>query len=481
MNPRTLLLGLLGTTLLALGGVGAGGTLVRDPLIVDSALSWVRYGHGRDLATGVVYVGVALLVWAWVRMGREVRAERSNAHGVLTTIAAWCAPLAIAPPLFSRDVYSYLAQGNLALQGFDPYAVGPSVLPGPLTDNVSWLWQNTTAPYGPLFVLVAKGVVAVTGNSVISGVLVMRLLMLTGLAMLCWALPGLVRHLGGRTSLALWLAVANPLTLVHLVAGAHNDQLMIGLLALGTLFVLDGRHVRGIALVTVAAAVKATAVVALPFLVWVWASRLPGSTWSRFARSAGAGLAVFAGLFTLCTVLAGVDLGWISGLKTSSAIINWLSLPTGLGMLAHSFVGLFADVAHDPFIYVGRTLGSLLLAYVAARQWWAARDGDAREVVRRAALVLLAVAALAPATLPWYFSWALALAAGLTWRLPVMALVVGGSVWLLLVTYPSGDSALTSWGFLTGALLVSVLAGVSLVRPDPLGLSSRPATGEARA
>ncbi|MCP2256730.1 alpha-1,6-mannosyltransferase [Streptoalloteichus tenebrarius] len=479
MQIRTLLLGLLGTALLALGGIGAGGTLVRDPLIVDSALSWVRYGHGRDLATGVVYVGVAFLVWAWVRLGREVRAERTNAHGVLTTVAAWVAPLVIAPPLFSRDVYSYLAQGNLALHGFDPYEVGPSVLPGPLTDNVSWLWQNTIAPYGPLFVLAAKGVVAVTGNSVIAGVLVMRLLMLTGLAMLCWALPGLVRHLGGRTSVALWLAVANPLALVHLVAGAHNDQLMIGLLALGTVFVLDRRHVAGIALITLAAAVKATAVVVLPFLVWVWASRLTGSPWSRFARAAGTGLAVFVGLFTTCTVLAGVDLGWISGLKTSAAIVNWLSLPTGLGMLAHSFVGLFVDVGYDPFIYTGRALGTLLLAYIGIRQWWAARDGDPREAVRRASIVLVAVAVLAHATLPWYFTWALALAAGLTWRLSAMVPVVGGSVWLLLVTYPSGNSALESWGFLGGALLVSALASVSLVRHDPLGLSSR--SGRARA
>ena len=57
-----------------------------------------------------------------------------------------------------------------------------------------------------------------------------------------------------------------------------------------------------------------------------------------------------------------------------------------------------------------------------------------------------------------------------------MTLAACASVWLLLVTFPNGNTALYSWGYLAGALAASVLAAVSLVRRDPLGLSTRQAT-----
>src|SRR5688500_1672457 len=51
--PRVLRLGALGGLLIALGGVGAGAVLRRDPLLTGTILNAVRYGHGRDLATAV--------------------------------------------------------------------------------------------------------------------------------------------------------------------------------------------------------------------------------------------------------------------------------------------------------------------------------------------------------------------------------------------------------------------------------------------
>ncbi len=76
------------------------------------------------------------------------------------TALAWIAPLLVSPPLFTRDPFSYLAQGALPLAGFDPYAVGPDAMGGVFTDNVHYFWQDTPAPYGPLFILLAKGVVS---------------------------------------------------------------------------------------------------------------------------------------------------------------------------------------------------------------------------------------------------------------------------------------------------------------------------------
>jgi alpha-1,6-mannosyltransferase len=466
----TVLLGLIGSVLLATMAVGAGGILVTDPLITGGPLSWIRYGHGRDLATAGLYVGVALMVWAWVRLGRKVMAGVAEGRDVLAAGAVWMAPMLFSPPLFTRDVYSYLAQGALALRGLDPYQVGPAELPpGPVADNVHYLWQTTPAPYGPLFILIAKIMSWLTDEDAILGVIGMRLVLLSGLAMLIYALPRLADHLGGNRDVTLWLVVANPMTVVHLVGGPHNDLLMIGLLAMGTLLVLQRQHVGGIALVTVAMAVKASAGVALPFLVWIWARRLPGGPKQQLLRAGAAALGVFGAVFAGVTLLAGVGLGWIPALDAPSLIVNWMSLPTGAGQLAHALTAPFHDVSSRLFIKIFRLLGSGLFLVILARQWWLARSGES-EAVRRAAIALLWAALLAPATLPWYLTWALVLGAALMWRPRALAAVVAASTWLVLCTYPTGESGLNSVPYQIGTLAVSVLAAVSLLRKDPLRL-----------
>ena len=100
--------------------------------------------------------------------------------------------------------------------------------------------------------------------------MLLRLTMLPGLALMMWAVPHLARHLGGKPAVALWLAVLNPLVLIHLIGGVHNEMLMVGLMAAGIALVLERHHVAGIGLVAIGVAIKATAGIALPFIVWIW-------------------------------------------------------------------------------------------------------------------------------------------------------------------------------------------------------------------
>lgn len=467
---RTIALGAIGAVLLLIGSIGGAGVLVHDPILGSGPLSAIRYGHGRDLCTGVLYIGFGLLVWAWIRLGRGVLAGLVGTRGVLLSAVAWIAPLLIAPPLFTRDVYSYLGQGLLALHGLDPYGIGPAALTGPIPDNVHPTWQTTPAPYGPLFIGISKGVILLAGDGMISSVIVMRLVLLCGLMMLIFALPGLVRHLGGNLPVALWLATASPMTVVHLVGGPHNDMLMIGLLALGTLMLLDGRHAGGIALVTLAMAIKGTAGIALPFLVWIWASRMPGSFWQRFTRAFLPATALFTVVFGACMVLSKVGFGWLPALAAPGMIVNYLSLPTGIGQAVHGVVSLFVDVERGGFVNTGRTLGSLVLAAILVRQWWQARGGGV-DAIRRAAISLCAVALLSPTVLPWYLTWGLALACGLVWTPRALSYVVGASVALVFGYYPDGEQAMYNWPLVAVGVTVAVLGGLSLVRFDPLGLS----------
>ncbi|MGI8799324.1 MAG: polyprenol phosphomannose-dependent alpha 1,6 mannosyltransferase MptB [Pseudonocardia sp.] len=471
---RALLLGLVGGLLLVLGGVGGAGVLVSDPVLSDSPFAFWRYGHGRELAIWVVYIGLALITWAWVLLGRAVLARKVGGRGVLTTSAAWLAPIVFAPPLFTRDPFSYLAQGALQIAGFDPYAVGPAVLLGPISDNVHAFWQNTPANYGPLFVLLAKAIMVLTGSNLIAGVIVMRLAMMVGLVLLVWATPGLVRHLGGKVALALWIVVANPLMVIHLVGGPHNDLLVIGLLAAGCLLMLDGRHVAGIVVVSLGIAIKVSIVVALPFLVLVWAARLTGTRPLRITKAAAAAGGLFVATFAAATLAAGVGLGWLPALNAPTQIVNWLSLPTGIGELVYGLTSWVAEPQKPPFIVVARVIGVLVLLVIAWRQWWAARDGGP-DAVRRAGLVLVAVAVLSPTTLPWYVTWGMALLAMGPWSPRALSLVVFASVWLVVVAFPDGESALYQPVYLAVCAAGALLAAISLRRPDPLGLRGPPA------
>lgn len=467
---RTVMLGTIGSLLILVSALGAGAILAQDPLIGRGPFSWIRYGHGRILATLVLYTGFALVVWAWVLLGRHVLAGRVGTRPVLVAALCWTIPMLFSPPVFSRDAYLYIAYGTLPLHGYDPFSVGPGVLDvDPVVDNVDSFWQATPAPYGPLFILLAKGVMSITGTNMIASVILMKLGLVVGVGLMVWAMPGLVRHLGGKLPVALWLAVAGPMTVVHLIGGPHNDILMVGLLAVGTVLVLDRKHVLGMIVLTLAVAVKATAAVALPFLVWVWAGHLKSTRWRNFTRACAFSVGIFVVTFAAATIVSGVDLGWIGALDAPTAIVNWLSIPTGAGEILHGLVGIFADLPKVWFVTAMRIVGGGLLLWILVRQWWLARDGGP-DAVRRAAIALFAFAVLSPATLPWYLVWGFVLAAALRWERRQLAVLVTFAVFLVLTYTPAGDDLLYDWLFMALAAGVSILAGLSLLRRDPLNL-----------
>ncbi|MGX1811964.1 alpha-(1-_6)-mannopyranosyltransferase A [Nocardia sp. NPDC055321] len=492
--------GLLGATMITCGGFGAGATRVHDPLMEDLHLSWLRFGHGYALATIMVWIGVLLMIASWVRLGRTVIRGGSGVtlRELRAVVALWSVPLVFAAPLFSRDAYSYLAQGALLRDGFDPYAVGPVFNPGVLLDNVSEVWTHTTAPYGPIFLLLGRAVTGVTGDNVIAGTIALRLVMLPGLALMVWAVPYLTRHLGGRPAVALWLAVLNPLVLIHLLGGVHNEMLMVGLMCAAIALVLERQHAAGIVVLSIGVAIKATAGVALPFLVWIWmlhererraaqrAGRSPENLPNNerphdaaqptpdmphpariFARIAGLGLGVFAAVFAAATMLAGVGIGWLTALSGSKKIIQWLSLPTILRDIIAAQTPLNPDTLLDPL----RALCMLALVAVLAWTWWRFRHSE-REAVLGIVIAFVAIVVLSPAALPWYYSWPLALAAGFALSTTTLMTLVGLCTWLMLVFNPDGSHGMYNLWHVTAATAVATVAALSLRTVDPLRLRS---------
>lgn len=499
--------GFIGAIMITVGGFGAGATRTRDPLLEALHLSWLRFGHGYALSTIFIWIGVLLMITAWVRLGRTTigTGDRPDAGVTLNELRAivgiWIFPLLFAVPMFSRDAYSYLAQGGLLRDGFDPYVVGPVANPGVLLDNVSPVWTTTTAPYGPIFLLLGRAITSVTGDNVVAGTIAMRLVMLPGLALMMWAVPYLTKHLGGKPTVALWLAVLNPLVLIHLWGGVHNEMLMVGLMCAAIALVLERHHVAGIVVLAIGVAIKATAGVALPFLVWIWMlherekraaqragrdpAHLPESERPHdaaeptedmphpammFAKIAGLGLSVFAAVFAAASVIAGVGIGWLTALSGSKKIINWLSLPT----ILRDIITWVTPLNPDKLLSLTRMLCMVALAVMLVWTWWRFRHSE-REAVLGILIAFVGIVILSPAALPWYYSWPLALAAGFALSTTTLMVLVGLCTWLMLVFQPDGSLGLYNFWHVAAATFAAVVAALSLRTVDPLRLRSTPA------
>lgn len=466
-DARPALLGCLGAILITAGGVGAGSTRLHDPLLESLHLSWLRFGHGLVMSSVLLWLGVALMLGAWLWLGRRVVDRSATVYTMVATTGFWLVPLLLSVPVFSRDTYSYLAQGALLRDGFDPYSVGPVDNPNALLDNVSPIWTITTAPYGPAFILVAKFITQLVGDNVVAGTMVLRLCMLPGLALLIWAAPRVARHLGTSGAAALWICVLNPLVMIHLIGGVHNEMLMVGLMMAGIALAFERHHFAGIALVATAVAVKATAGLALPFLVWVWMRHLrdrrgyPAA--GAFAVASAASLAIFGAVFAVLSWLAGVGLGWLTALAGSVKIINWLTVPTATANLVNLFGGLIFGVNFYAVLEVARIVGIAIIVVTLPLLWWRFRHDD-REALAGIAWAMVVVVLFVPAALPWYYTWPLAVAAALAQSRVAIAAIAGFSTWIMVIFKPDGSHGMYSWIHVLLASACAALAWYFLYR-----------------
>ena len=459
-------LGFVGAALITLGGLGAGSTRQHDPLLESLHLSWLRFGHGLVVSSLLLWIGVILMLAAWLWLGRRlVDGRPTSEYTMIATTGFWLAPLLLSVPLFSRDTYSYLAQGALLRDGFDPYAVGPIENPISLLDNVSSIWTTTTAPYGPAFILVAKFVTVLVGNNVVAGTMLLRLCMLPGLALLIWSAPRVARHVGADGSVALWICVLNPLVIVHLMGGVHNEMLMVGLMMAGIALTFAGRHVAGAALIAVAVAVKATAVLALPFMVWVWVRHRGGNRVRAFLVASAASVATFVAVFAVLSGLAGVGLGWLTALAGSVRIINWLTIPTAVANLTEAIGGLFVPVNFYAVLEVTRLGGMAAILVALPLLWWRFRHDD-RESLQGIAWAMAVVVLFVPAALPWYYTWPLAVVSALAQSRSSIALIAGFSTWIMVIFKPDGSHGMYSWLHVLLATAIAVAAWYSLNRAE---------------
>jgi alpha-1,6-mannosyltransferase len=382
--------------------------------------------------------GAVMMALAWLMLGRFALGPRRMSRSQLDrTLLLWALPLLIAPPMYSKDVYSYLAQSEIALLGLDPYRVGPATglgLDHVFTLSVPSLWRETPAPYGPLFLWIGQTISGVTGENIVAAVLCHRLVVLFGVGLIVWATPRLAHRCGVAEVSALWLGPCNPLLFMHLVAGIHNEALMLGLMLAGTEFALrgiDSSHpllprplawphgsaewvrwrpmamlLLGAVLITMSSQVKLPSLLALGFVAMALAWRWGGTVKAFFLASFSLG-AVSLVVMAIIGWASGLGFGWLFTLGTANVVRSWMSPPTLLA-LGTGQVGILLGLGDHTtaVLALTRAIGVSIIAVVVTWLLLAVMRGRLHPV-GGLGVALGATVLLFPVVQPWYLLWAI--------------------------------------------------------------------------
>jgi len=378
------LLGLLGLAVAAVPLAAPGAGLV--PATAGGSPDWLlgAYGGGLGVSAGLYYCFLWLAFASYLAVLRA--APLLGGRLIWGAIAVGIAAFALAAPLLSQDVFSYLSYARLGtVHGLSPYVHVPAESPADAAFPYVG-WADDVSAYGPLFTLLTYPLGSVSVPVALWLLKGLAATSVAGVAAICARLAP-ARGLDPRAAAA--FVALNPLVLVHVVGGAHNDGLMVLGLMAGCAAILTGRESSGGGALVIAGAIKVSAAFAGPFAL-IGAPRR-----CRLLAGGLVALALLAAAAFLAFAAHGLDAIGLAG-ENQARVSNY-SLPNALAELLGADVDVVRTVA--------------LIAYavvVTALIAWVLRGGDWIRAAAWAGFGLLLASAW---LLPWYVIWVLPLAA----------------------------------------------------------------------
>ncbi|HET8863175.1 MAG TPA: polyprenol phosphomannose-dependent alpha 1,6 mannosyltransferase MptB [Solirubrobacterales bacterium] len=309
---------------------------------------------------------------------------------------------ALAPVLLSHDVYSYVDYARLGVvHGLDPYVYPPAAAPfDPAYARVTWI--DATSAYGPLFTLATYPLAWLPVSAAVAALKATAALSVLGTTIVISRIAPTrgVSPLGAAAFVAL-----NPLVLIHVVGGAHNDGLAMLLATLGIAAMLTARESGAGAAFAAAFAIKAPAAIAAPFAL-LSASRMkpcvpqrgPKASFSPATRMlAGAGVAA---LMLATAAYAAFGWNWLDAIGLAGENqhrTSHMSIPISFARLT--------GLDPTPVRATALALYGALVLYLLIRTW------QGKDWLRNAAWASLGLLLATAWLLPWYLIWALPLVA----------------------------------------------------------------------
>jgi alpha-1,6-mannosyltransferase len=181
----------------------------------------------------------ALAVWQWRRGRRPSWALLLAGVAVLHLLAL------LVPPVASKDVYAYSFYGRVqTTYGANPYLSFPDQHP---TDpwHKFWSWRLFGPVYGPPFLLLLRLLAMVAGPSLLTWVVLAKLVFVAAELAAIWLLVRALRADPAKGEDPRWpllLLGWNPMVLQSFAMSAHVDALLLLVLAAAILAHRRGRH-----------------------------------------------------------------------------------------------------------------------------------------------------------------------------------------------------------------------------------------------
>lgn len=370
-------------------------------------------------AARYLLLAAALLCGWLVAVRAALRLHRFGLRCVLAGSALLGAVLIPAHPTYSSDVFHYIATARVAYtHGANPLTTPPAAFAADPLMRLSG-WATLPSPYGPLWTWLSWAPFRLSGGAddATRALLAFKALTLAGLLV---AAAGIGRaaqrlHAGSGTA-AVVIFAWNPLVLLHLVADAHNDAVMLAALAWSLVALLHGRLVLALLASGVATLIKVAAAVALATL----ALRLLGER-----RYAALALGAVAGAALLVVSFAPFWSGAETLRSGRDEAAYFTNTPASLALRLASTMGV--DVRAETALSVIARLALLGALLYLVRWAGASRE---RLILAIGITYLLAAGLLATWFQPWYLTWPLLYFAVLPRRadarLLTIALTAGG-------------------------------------------------------
>ena len=368
-----------------------------------------------SLGGPLFYAGLwlALALWAAVVAG----ARGLSARVALGAVAAAHVLFLLAPPLLSQDVFSYIAYARLGVEhDLNPYEHAPADMPSDAVYGYAGS-KDATSAYGPLFTLLTYPLALLGVPAAFWILKLVAAAASLGLVAVVW---NTAKRLGRDPLPAALFVGLNPLTLVHVVAGAHNEAYVVLLTMLGVLAWAAGRPATAGVVSTAAAGLKASAGLVVPFLV-------AAGPRVRVLSGALGGVAVVAAAAVAGFGADALDaLGLLSDNQERTS--RW-SFPYKTAQL------LGAALPGDRLDYRDAVRAAYALAFAATALWLLVRTWRGADPVRMAGWATLALLVASAWLVPWYALWLLPLAAVAGDR---RLLVAAGALcaWMLVIAVP---------------------------------------------
>ena len=358
----------------------------------------------------LTYAGIILLMRVWLRLAEIVKLHQgASVKHLWWMFVIWATPMLIAPPLFSRDIFSYAAQGEMTSHHISPYIYGPFTMgSSPYVTPVDPLWGNAPTPYGPFFLFLDGSFAKLTRHNQLATVVCLRLLEVLGVALIGWAVTVIARALKRDPGEALVLGLLNPLVILTLIAGGHNDAIMTGLLLVGIALALRKHFYWAFFFCALAAAIKAPAALGLAFVAWNWVGDENAKKRDRWRPILIASLIGFITL-SVTSWMAGFGFGWVHNLLSNGTVRSWAAPATAIGLgLTKLASALGLNWNGDTVLTVTRAVG---LAVAIGSSWWLLWHSTKRGWLRSLGVALVLFVMLGPVVQPWYLVWGLLLLA----------------------------------------------------------------------